>query len=212
MRRWQQNVENNISQSGMTKNVCSICGAEIELKDNSLRCSVCQDEYYDKLKTSYNQNIERLNNFSRDLFRFYFDLTDESIKAGYKIIRQYLEIQRKLGSFNPDWDYHSMLIQYFTSQYFGKSIQDAGTVYSSLTNVCKANLSTISDGTSIIMNNMNMSCQLNQGIFGIKEKQLLSDNDKDMVKTITEVNKTYDSYGKDQRKDKINSVKKTPST
>ncbi len=101
-----------------------------------------------------------------------------------------------------------MLIQYFTSQYFGKSIQDADAVYSSLTDVCKANISTISDSTSTIMNNMNMSCQLNQDILGIKEKQLLSENDKNMVKTITDVNKTYDSYGKDQRKDKINSVKK----
>ncbi|MGI0101813.1 MAG: hypothetical protein ACREA7_04365 [Nitrosotalea sp.] len=201
-------MENNITQSDMTKNMCGICGAEIESKDNSLYCSICQDEYYNKLKESYNQNIERLHNFSRDLFRFYFDLTDESIKASYKIIHQYLELQRMFGSFNPDWGYHSILIQYFTSQYFGKSIQDAGTVYSSLTDVCKTNLSMISDSTSTIMNNMNMSCQLNQDILGIKEKQLLSENDKNMVKTITEVNKTYDSYGKDQRKDKINSVKK----
>jgi hypothetical protein len=202
-------MENNTVQSATTKNTCSVCGAEIELKDTSLRCSICQDEYYNKLKASYSQNIERLNNFSRDLFLFYFDRTNESVNTSYKIIHQYLELQRKFGAFNPDWYYRSMLIQYFTSQYFGKSIQNTATVYSSLTDIWKANLSGISGSIAAMMHGMNMSCQLCQDLLGIKEKQLLSENDKNLILTITEANKIYDIYEKDQRKDKANSIKNT---
>ncbi|MGI0062599.1 MAG: hypothetical protein ACREBA_09135, partial [Nitrosotalea sp.] len=78
----------------MEKNVCDACGTDVSTVTNETGCPVCEDTYFKKIKESYNQNLQRLNIVSKDLFNLYFDLSDESVKYSYEIINQYLEMEK----------------------------------------------------------------------------------------------------------------------
>jgi hypothetical protein len=67
------------------RNICDTCGTEIH-PDTKLGCSICKEKYFDKIKESCNKSLERTNSLSKDLFAFYFDLSDEFVKGSYKIM------------------------------------------------------------------------------------------------------------------------------
>lgn len=177
----------------ITKDTCDICGAEIH-PDTKLGCSICEAKYFDKIKGSYNKNLERTNSLSKDLFTSYFDLSDEFVKNSYKIIHQYLEMEKNLGNFNPFWYYLLTSYQYMRNYFLGQAIENTDLLFPHLVRIYVNNLSMASDNAASFMENANKFCISYQDAMRIRKKDLLSDSDKRLVQTTKNVEKIYDSY------------------
>lgn len=175
------------------RDICGICGAEIH-SDTKLGCSICEDKYFDKIKGSYNKSLEKINSLSKDLFAFYFDLSDEFIKDSYKIISQYLEMEKNLGNFNPLWYYSLTSYQYMRNCFLDQTIENIDVVFSNLRNICMNNLFMTSDNTATFIANANKFNVSYQDALGIRKQDLLSDSDKRLVQTTKSIEKIYDSY------------------
>lgn len=177
----------------VTKDICDICGTEIH-PDTKLGCSICEAKYFDKIKGSYNRNLERTNTLSKDLFAFYFDLSDEFVKNSYKIIHRYLDMEKNLGNFNPFWYYSLTLYQYMRNYFLGQAIENIDLLFPHLLRIYVNNLSMASDNAASFIENANKSCISYQDVIGIRKKDLLSDSDKRLVQTTKNIEKIYDSY------------------
>ena len=188
------------------RDVCDTCGTEIH-PDTKLGCSICEEKYFDKIKGSYNKNLERTNSSSKDLFAFYFDLSDELVKGSYKIISQYLEMEKNLGNFNPSWYYSLTLYQYMRNYFLGQAIENIDIVFSNLRHACMNIIFMASDNTATFIANANKFCISYQDALGIRKKDLLSDSDKRLVQTIKSIDKIYDSYQQENRIKKHNTAK-----
>ena len=191
------------------RDICDICGTEIH-PDTKLGCSICEEKYFNKIKGSYNKSLEKINSLSKDLFAFYFDLSDEFIKSSYKIISQYLEMEKNLGNFKPSWYYSLTSYQYMRNYFLDQAIENIDMVFSNLRNICRNNLFMASDNTATFIeyaNKFNVSCQ---DALGTK-KDLLSDSDKRLVQTTKSVEKIYDSYqNKNNKAKEHNTLQNNP--
>ncbi|MDE1845389.1 MAG: hypothetical protein KGI10_08690 [Thaumarchaeota archaeon] len=181
------------------RDICDICGTEIR-PDTELGCSICEEKYFDKIKGSYNKSLEKINSLSKDLFAFYFDISDEFIKSSYKIISQYLEMEKNLGNFNPSWYYSLTSYQYMRNYFLGQAIENIDVVFSNLRNICMNYLSMASDNAANFIENTNKFYVSYQDAIGIRKKDLLSDSDERLVQTTQNIEKIYDSY---QDKNKV---------
>ena len=181
------------------KDICDICGTEIH-HDAKLGCSVCERKYFDKIKGSYNRNLERSNTLSKDLFVFYFDLSDEFVKNSYKIISQYLEMEKILGNFNPSWYYSLTLYQYMRNYFLDQAIKNIDLLFPHFVHICMNNLSMATDNTATFIANANKFNVSYQDALGIRKKDLLSDSDKRLVQTTKSIEKIYDSYENENNK------------
>ena len=188
------------------RNICDTCGTEIN-PDTKLGCSICEAKYFDKIKESYNKNLERTNSLSKDLFAFHFDLSDEFIKSSYKIISQYLEMEKNLGNFNPSWYYSLTLYQYMRNYFLGQAIENIDLIFSNIRHICINNLSITSDNAATFIENANKFYVSYQDAIGVRKKDLLSDSDKRLVQTTKSIGKMYDSYSNEN-----NRVKKYNTT
>lgn len=175
------------------RDICDICGTEIH-PDTKFGCSIYEEKYFDKIKGSYNKSLEKVNSLSKDLFAFYFDLSDEFIKGSYKIISQYLEMEKNLGNFNPLWYYSLTSYQYMRNYFLNQAIENIDMVFSNLRHICMNNLFMISDNTATFIVNTNKFNVSYQDALGIRKKDLLSDSDKRLVQTTKSIEKIYDSY------------------
>ena len=175
------------------RDICDICGTEIH-PDTKLGCSICEEKYFDRIKWSYNRNLERTNTLSKDLFVFYFDLSDELVKGSHKIISQYLEMEKNLGNFNPSWYYSLTLYQYMRNYFLDQTIKNIDLLFPHFVHICMNNLSMISDNTASFIENINKFYVSCQDTAGFRKKDLLSDSDKRLVQTTNSVGKIYDSY------------------
>ena len=175
------------------RDICDICGIEIH-HDTKLGCSLCEERYFNKIKGSYNKSLEKINSLSKDLFVFYFDLSDEFIKGSYKIISQYLEMEKDLGNFNPLWYYSLTSYQYMRNYFLYQAIEHMDVIFSNLRNICMNNLSMASDNAATFIANANKFNVSSQDALGIRKKDLLSDSDKRLVQTTKNIEKVYDSY------------------
>lgn len=175
------------------RDICDICGTEIH-PDTKFGCSIYEEKYFDKIKGSYNKSLEKVNSLSKDLFAFYFDLSDEFIKGSYKIISQYLEMEKNLGNFNPLWYYSLTSYQYIRNYFLNQVIENIDMVFSNLRHICMNNLFMISDNTATFIVNTNKFNVSYQDALGIRKKDLLSDSDKRLVQTTKSIEKIYDSY------------------
>ena len=181
------------------KNVCDVCGTEIGAVANKTGCPICEDIYFGKIKESYNKNLQRLDIVSKDLFKLYFDLSEESVKASYKIIKPYLEIEKNLRIYNPSWYYFFTSCQLIRNKVLDNAMQNASTLYSNFTDVWKANLSIISENIASTLENMNRFCNTCNETMHIEEKIHLSRGDRNLVRTINKVDNTYNTYQKEER-------------
>jgi hypothetical protein len=134
------------------RNICATCGAEI-YPDTKFGCSICEEKYFDKIKGSYNRNLERTNTLSKDLFAFYFDLSDEFVKSSYKIISQNLEMEKILGNFNPSWYYSLTLYQYMRNYFLDQTIENIDLVFSYFRHICINNFSIAPDNIATFIEN-----------------------------------------------------------
>ncbi|MFZ0184662.1 MAG: hypothetical protein WAL88_07505 [Nitrosotalea sp.] len=175
------------------RNICDTCGAEI-YPDTKFGCSICEGKYFDKIKGSYNKSLERSNSLSKDLFVFYFDLSDEFVKGSYKIISQYLEMEKNLGNFNPAWYYSLTLYQYMRNYFLSQTIENIDLLFPHFVHICMNNLSMASDDVASFIENTNKFYVSYQDAIGIRKKDLLSDSDKRLVQTTKDIQKMYDSY------------------
>ena len=192
------------------RDICNICGTEIH-PDAKLGCSVCEEKYFDKIKGSYNKSLENVNSLTKDLFAFYFDLSDEFIKSSYKIISQYLEMEKNLGNFNPLWYYSLTSYQYMRNYFQNQAIENIDVVFSNLRNICMNNLIMASDNTATFIANANKFNVYCQGALGIRKKDLLSESDKRLVQTTKSIEKIYDSYqNKNNKVTEYNTLQNNP--
>ena len=175
------------------RDICDICGTEIH-PDTKLGCSICEEKYFNKIKESYNRNLERTNALSKDLSAFYFDLSDEFVKNSYKIIPQYLEMEKNLGNFNPFWYYSLTLYQYMRNYFLGQSIGNIDLLFPHFVRIYVNNFSMASDNVASFMENANKFCISYQDAIGVRKKDLLPDSDKRLVQTTKNIKKIYDSY------------------
>jgi hypothetical protein len=175
------------------KDICDVCGAEIN-PDTKLGCSICEEKYFDKIKGSYNKNLERTNTLSKDLFASYFDLSDEFVKISYKIIHQYLEMEKIIGNFNPFWYHLLTSYQYMRNYFLGQAIENTDLLFPPLVRIYVHNISMSSDNAASFMENANKFCISYQDAMRIRKKDPLSDSDKRLVQTTKNVEKMYDLY------------------
>lgn len=180
------------------KNVCDVCGTKVDINDSKIGCPVCDDQYFGKIKESYNQNLKIYDNTSKDLFKLYFDLSEELVKSSYNIYEQYLEMEKNLRAYNPSWYYLLTSYQFLRNHFLGNVMQGIGTMYSGFTDVWKANISTMSENTISVLENMNKFCNTCNKIMNVKEKQSISEEGKNLVKMINAVNRMYSTYQKEE--------------
>jgi len=193
-----------IEKKIIEKNICETCGREISIVENKTGCSVCENMYFDKIKESYIQNLNRFNTMSRDLFKVSFDLSRESVKSYYDIIDQYLEMEKNLRIYNPSLYYFLTSYQFQRNRFFGNVMQSFSTAYSNFTDVWKANFSTMSNNLVSTLENMNRFDNTCGETMNVKEKLGPSEDDKNLIKAISDVNKTYDTYKKEENVIKTN--------
>ncbi len=183
----------------MEKNVCDVCGTEVGAVDSKTGCPVCDDRYFGKIKESYSQNMKKYNIVSVDLFKFYFDLSEEFVKSSYAISGQYLEMEKNLRAYNPSWYYLLTSYQFLRNRFLGNAIQSANILYSSFADVWKAHLSAVSENVVSTLENVNKFCNTCNETMNVKEKLYLSDEDKNLIKTISTVNRMYSTYQKEEK-------------
>src|ERR1700687_1350389 len=171
-------IENKLIE----KNVCDVCGTKGNIVDNKIHCPICEDKYFGKIKESYDQNLNIFNNTSRDLFKFYFDISGELAKSSYEIMHQCLGMEKNLRVYNPAWYYLLTSYQSQNNNFLGNMMQSFGTLYSNFTDVWKSNFSTISENITSMLENMNRFDNTCNEIMNIKEKRGLSEDDENLIK------------------------------
>ncbi|MGI0066797.1 MAG: hypothetical protein ACREAT_08610 [Nitrosotalea sp.] len=182
----------------MEKNVCNVCGTDVNTA-NKIGCPVCEDTYFRKIKESYNQNLQRLNIVSKDLFNLYFDLSDESVKYSYEIINQYLEMEKNLHMYNPSLYYFLTTYQFLRNRLFGNTIQSVSMLHSNFMDIWKSNHSVMSKNIISMLENMNKLYNAYGETMNVKEKPRLTEENKNMIKVINDVNKIYNTYQKENK-------------
>ena len=175
------------------RDICEICSIEID-PNTKFGHHMCEERYFDKVKESYNKNLERVDSLSKNLFTSYFDLSDGFVKKSHKIILQYLEMEKNLGNFNPLWYYSLTSYQYMRNNFLGRAIENIDLFFPHFVRICMNNLSIASDNVASFIENMNKFHASCQDVIGIGKKDLLSDSDKRLVQTTKSVGKIYDSY------------------
>jgi hypothetical protein len=185
-------------------NICEKCGTEISSIENKTGCSVCENAYFDKIKESYVQNLNTFNMISRDLFKVYFDMSGESVKSYYAIMGQYLEMEKSLRIYNPYGYYLLTSYQFQRNKFLGNVMQNFSTAYSNFTDIWKTNFSTMSNNLVSTLENMNRFDNIGSEIMHAGERLGPSQNDKNFIKTIGDVNKTYNAYKKEEREIRVN--------
>gem|GEM_PF-1738828 len=180
------------------RDVCSICGTDIVNDDKN--CPICFDEQFNKLKNAYSKNINSLTALYKDLFKFCLDLSDEYAKSMHGAINGFLELQRKVEPLNPSWHYVSMSYQALWNGFFAETIQNTDVTCANLAQIYKTTLSITSNFGDATANNAGMLWDLYQSIFQIRQKHGLSEEDMNLVQTISNVNKLYESYDRDRQK------------
>lgn len=181
------------------KNICDICGTDVGAVDGNTDCPICDDLYFGKIKESYTQNLKRCNIASEDLFKLYFDLSGEFVKSSYNIASQYLEIEKNLRLYNPSWYYLLTSYQFLRNRFLGNMIQSASVIYSSFTDVWKVHFYTMSENIVSTLENVNRFCNTCNETMNVQEKSHISEGNKNLIKTISVVNRTYSTYQKEEK-------------
>ncbi|HEX5358343.1 MAG TPA: hypothetical protein VFW99_00345 [Candidatus Nitrosotalea sp.] len=207
MKKWWKNMQNK--DEIMKKNICDVCGTETGSVTNKIGCPVCDDIYFEKIKESYSQNLQRFNIASKDLFNLFFNLSDESVQYSHEIISQYLEMEKNLRIYNPPLYYFLTSYQFFRNRFLGNAIQSVDMLYSNFMDIWKSNHSIVSKNTISMLENMNLLCKVYDKTVGVKEKPSISEEDKKMIKTINNVNRIYDEYQKEEETSKSNISRST---
>ena len=187
------------NESIVEKNICDICGTDVGAVDGNTDCPVCDDLYFGKIKESYTQNLKRCNIASEDLFKLYFDLSGEFVKSSYNIASQYLEIEKNLRLYNPSWYYLLTSYQFLRNRFLGNMIQSASVIYSSFTDVWKVHFYTMSENIVSTLENVNRFCNTCNETMNVQEKSHISEGNKNLIKTISVVNRTYSTYQKEEK-------------
>ena len=187
------------NESIAEKNICDICGTDVGAVDGNTDCPICDDQYFGKIKESYTQNLKRCNIASEALFKPYFDLSGEFVKSSYNIASQYLEIEKNLRLYNPSWYYLLTSHQFLRNRFLGNVIQSASVMYSSFTDVWKVHFSTMSENIISVLENVNRFCNTCNEIMNVQEKSPISKGNKNLIKTISIVNRTYSTYQKEEK-------------
>ncbi|MGI0018496.1 MAG: hypothetical protein ACREA1_07290 [Nitrosotalea sp.] len=181
------------------KNICDICGTDVGAVDGSTDCPICDDRYFGKIKESYTQNLNKCNIASEDLFKLYFDLSGEFVKFSYNISSQYLEIEKNLRVYNPSWYYLLTSYQFLRNRFLGNTMQSASMMYSGFTDVWKVHFSTMSENIVSALENVNRFCNTCNETMNVQEKSHISEGNKNLIKTISVVNRTYSTYQKEEK-------------
>jgi len=181
------------------KNICDICGTDVGAVDGNTDCPICDDIYFGKIKESYTQNLKRCNIAYEDLFKLYFDLSGEFVKSSYNIASQYLEIEKNLRLYNPSWYYLLTSYQFLRNRFLGNMIQSASVIYSSFTDVWKVHFYTMSENIVSTLENVNRFCNTCNETMNVQEKSHISEGNKNLIKTISVVNRTYSTYQKEEK-------------
>lgn len=187
------------NESIVEKNICDICGTDVGAVDGNTDCPICDDIYFGKIKESYTQNLKRCNIASEDLFKLYFDLSGEFVKSSYNIASQYLEIEKNLRLYNPSWYYLLTSYQFLRNRFLGNMIQSASVIYSSFTDVWKVHFYTLSENIVSTLENVNRFCNTCNETRNVQEKSHISEGNKNLIKTISVVNRTYSTYQKEEK-------------
>ena len=187
------------NESIVEKNICDICGTDVGAVDGNTDCPICDDIYFGKIKESYTQNLKRCNIASEDLFKLYFDLSGEFVKSSYNIASQYLEIEKNLRLYNPSWYYLLTSYQFLRNRFLGNMIQSASVIYSSFTDVWKVHFYTMSENIVSTLENVNRFCNTCNETMNVQEKSHISEGNKNLIKTISVVNRTYSTYQKEEK-------------
>ena len=187
------------NESIAEKNICDICGTDVGAVDGNTDCPICDDLYFGKIKESYTQNLKRCNIASEDLFKLYFDLSGEFVKSSYNIASQYLEIEKNLRLYNPSWYYLLTSYQFLRNRFLGNMIQSASVIYSSFTDVWKVHFYTMSENIVSTLENVNRFCNTCNETMNVQEKSHISEGNKNLIKTISVVNRTYSTYQKEEK-------------
>ena len=187
------------NESMVEKNICDICGTDVGAVDGNTDCPICDDIYFGKIKESYTQNLKRCNIVSEDLFKLYFDLSGEFVKSSYNIASQYLEIEKNLRLYNPSWYYLLTSYQFLRNRFLGNMIQSASVIYSSFTDVWKVHFYTMSENIVSTLENVNRFCNTCNETRNVQEKSHISEGNKNLIKTISVVNRTYSTYQKEEK-------------
>jgi len=187
------------NESIVEKNICDICGTDVGAVDGNTDCPICDDIYFGKIKESYTQNLKRCNIASEDLFKLYFDLSGEFVKSSYNIASQYLEMEKNLRLYNPSWYYLLTSYQFLRNRFLGNMIQSASVIYSSFTDVWKVHFYTLSENIVSTLENVNRFCNTCNETRNVQEKSHISEGNKNLIKTISVVNRTYSTYQKEEK-------------
>lgn len=191
------------------KKVCNVCGMESNTLDNKTSCSICDDTYFEKIKESYSQNLQKFNVVSKDLFNLFFNLSDESVQYSHEIIAQYLEMEKSMRIYNPPLYYSLTSYQFFRNRFLGNAMQSVGMLYSNFMDIWKSSHSIVSKNTISMLENMNLLCKAYDKMTGVKERPSISEEDEKMIKTINNVNRIYDDYQKEEETSKLNTSRST---
>lgn len=181
------------------KNVCLVCGEGIDTADNNANCPVCEDRYFNKIKKSYVQNFEKLNEIAADLFKLHFESVEELTKSSYEISSQYLELEKNLGTYNPSWYYLLTSYQFMRNLFLGTTVQNFYASYSSFITMWRTNHQFVLQNIASVLENMNGLCKT----INVTNKPSLSETDKNFIKMINESNRTYDAYDKENCIDSV---------
>ncbi len=181
-----------------------MCGEDIGTTDNNANCPVCEDRYFNKIRESYVQNFEKLNEMAADLFKLHFELVEELTKSSYEISNQYLELEKNLRIYNPSWYYLLTSYQFLRNLFLGNTVQNFYSSYSSFISMWAINHQSISQNIASVLENMNELCKT----INVTNKRDLSETDKNFIKMINYTNRTYDAYEKENW---IDSVPENPT-
>ena len=181
------------------KNICDIFWTDVVAVDGNTDCPICDDIYFGKIKESYTQNLKRCNIAYEDLFKLYFDLSGEFVQSSYNIASQYLEIEKNLRFYNPSWYYLLTSYQFLRNRFLGNMVQSASVIYSSFTDVWKVHFSTMSENIVSTLENVNRFCNTCNETMNVQEKSHISEGNKNLIKTISIVNRTYSTYQKEEK-------------
>jgi hypothetical protein len=188
-------IENKI----LEKNIYNVYGTEVSIVDNKMDCPICENKYFGKIKESYDQNLNKFNSTSRNLFKFYFDISGELAKSSYEIMHQCLEMEKNLRIYNPSWYYLLTSYQFQSNKFLGNMMQGCDTLYSNFTDAWKNNFSTMSGNIISTFENMNRFDSICNETMNIKERPSHSEDDRNLIKTIKDVDRTYSIYQKEEK-------------